>query len=316
MSFVTDLIDSAAKQLGHARDQLRNMTHRALAPIPLITQPNPAPSYNEKLDKPHFDSFLDVSTVNASNNAELTITLRILFEKVTTKHARVKMKDGKPHYPDANNELVEIRDWNRNEFSQYVTKAVHQANHYWNGRDNNGKLWLKTPDGFDRLDWPFYPNKPTHRPNIWCRFVCESVPDAIRAHVKVRVVAVAKQKGIFFRSNMQNWDSRDTDTSTTQSSGGGSSVKNTAAHEVGHLFGQHHIGEVQELPGCTSGPAVAGMCYGGSGDASLNIMGSGTKVTPDNASAWQKRLVQHFLLPGTKPEDWVAYSTRQFPKKL
>src|SRR5262249_46214860 len=150
---------------------------------------------NDFLTNHPVDSNLETSTIDATNNAELTLRLKIFFEKVSTSDAgdtRLHPNPGGiPTYDDYNGTAFQIRDWPAADpgvFENFKRNALYLVNATWNGSlNNNGKLWLKTPDNFSALDWPFHGTK-THRPNIWCRFHAWEVARESDAHLKVRVL--------------------------------------------------------------------------------------------------------------------------------
>lgn len=272
---------------------------------------------NEQLDKPHFDSCLATSMVNGQTNAELTITLRILFHAVTWEDDDVYGTPSSMKIKDVGGAEFKIVEWpSSNVFDEFCRSAVWQANHYWNGYAGNGKLWLKTPDYVHGLDWPLGAAKTTHRANIWCRFRCERTKDASKAHIKVRVVRLPdKSSGpLGFRSHMTLWDHVDT-LSASFSSAGSKSMFYTVVHEVGHCIGQRHIGEVHQLPACITGGS-GNACYGEGSTFASNVMGLGSKIELDNAVTWQRRVVRHFPDSPSLPQDWKPSNSKVAPRLL
>ncbi len=271
----------------------------------------------EKLDEPHFDSNLATNMVNGQTNAELTVILRILFHPVTWVDDDVYGSPENMKIKDVGGAEFSIVEWPSSKvFDEFCKTALWQANQYWNGYAGNGRLWLKTPDYVDGLDWPFGAMNPTHRANIWCRFRCERTLDSTRAHIKVRVVRLPNKSAgpLGFRSHMTLWDHVDT-LSASFSSSGSKSMFYTVVHEVGHCIGQHHIGEVHQLPACISGGS-GNACYGAGSTFASNVMGLGSNIEPDNAITWQKRVVRHFPDCPSLPQDWAPSNKRIYPRLL
>jgi hypothetical protein len=281
--------------------------------VETITQTNPDLG-REQLDEPHFDSHLKVTCCNGMTNAELKVVLKILFVPVKPGDPGVEPDYGSHWIKDADENWHIIAPWAAGEFDLWATQALKQVNAYWNGNKGNGQLWLKTPDYVSALDWPTA--KPTHRPNVWCRFQAQRVYSAAEAHIKVRVVRLPVQQDnpLYFRSRMTLWDSADL-MSVSFASAGSNRRFYTAVHEVGHCIGQRHVGEVQSLPSCTMMSQANG-CYGSYSDHAVNVMGLGDRIQPANAITWQKRIVRHFPQDPSCWEDWAASTTRIYPRML
>jgi hypothetical protein len=300
------------------------------------TNPNPGNLVpTDFLTNHPVDSNLETSTIDGTNNAELTLRLKIFFEPVNstdTGDTRLHPNPGGiPTYDDISGTPFEMRDWpagNPGAFERFKREALYLVNAAWNGSlHNNGQLWLKTPDNFSALDWPFHGRK-THRPNVWCRFHAWEVARQNDAHLKVRVVRLRNRtlNTLAFSSDKNHWDSGDlqmatnltTDLSLTGTpwfDANGRPVEHDhIPHEVGHALGQQHIGfTLCALSGGTC-PTDAGYMIGT--DSGANIMGAGTLVEPVNAEPFQRHIVLHFPDDPSNPSDWKAFSTRQFPRLL
>src|SRR5262249_36991211 len=179
-----------------------------------------------------------------------------------------------------------------------------------------------TPDDFSALDWPFRGTK-THRPNVWCRFHAWEGAKKSDAHLKVRVVRLRATtlKTFDFSSDKHHWDTADANLENKIEVGGatwfdanGKPVRHShIPHEVGHALGLQHIGPTMcALTGgtCPADPYMVGT------DTGATIMGLRTRVERVTPRPWQRHIVQHSPDDASKPEDWVAWSDRQFPRKL
>ncbi len=281
--------------------------------IETITQTNPDLG-REKLDQPHFDSQLKMGCVNGMTNAELKVILKVKFEPVTWDDDDVWGDVNNMKIRDADKTTQTIVEWPDGAFDAWVALAIKQINLFWNGNMGNGKLWLQTPDYVSALDWPA--RKPTHRPNVWCRFELRQALTDMDAHIKVRVVRLPanQTQPLHFRSHMTLWDSADLNAASFTSSGTRRPFY-TAVHETGHCLGQHHVGEVHQLPSCTMMSQENG-CYGSFSEHAGNVMGLGDKLQPCNAITWQKRLVRHLPKDPSDWADWAATNTRIYPRML
>lgn len=273
---------------------------------------------DETLDNPHFDSKLIVSGRNATTNADLILTLKIQF--IAARPGFIKTRN------DAAGTAFPITEWTAaDNFSAWCKNACRVAEETW-----NGKLWLKTPYGFNGLDYT--ENSVTYRPNIHCGFRCVEASSPSEAHCRVTVARIdeqrAKEQGLGqYASNFVTWSYRDTwKLGAGANYEGGIIKQTTACHEVGHLLGLHHIGEVKSVKGCFLANSLpwsgANACYGSDDpnpSHSNNIMGMGMEVTSANALPWQTEMCKYANeLKGwyLTPERWAASSSRVAPQPV
>jgi hypothetical protein len=272
---------------------------------------------SETLDDPHFDSQLIVDKSDSKTNADLVLTLKIRFKEV------VPSVDGDP-WLDADNQRFNVRAWTpADDFPKWCRDACALAQSTW-----NEKLWLQTPDYFSYLDWP--ENQPAWRPNVCCGLRVQVAATDAEAHFQVKVARVDDPRNTgtaVFRSNFQKWKQSDQDTWYFTSKGGTVTQK-TVAHEVGHILGLHHIGEVVSVRGCFMGSPTpwgsGNACYASDdSDASLsnNIMGLGMQISGNNATPWQKEMLKYaqkvrFWKINLSADDWKGTASRPAPRSL
>lgn len=175
-----------------------------------------------------------------------------------------------------------IRDWTADERRQYASRFQYHCQRYWDNR-----FWLETPRSFSELNWP--PNRPTHRPNVWCRFQLELVTGQA-SHARPRVVHLLDGERRSFRSHSTLYDHRDVEAANGQVA---------VIHEVGHLLRMPHSG--QHYPSCVTHGQY---CYGRAPSERQNAMGSGMLFDPTNALPWQLRIARH---TATDEKHWPAF---------
>lgn len=233
-----------------------------------------------------FDAMLDTGPVNAKDNAELTLYMRVHFYDGYNDPKIVKngvATDGEKG-PDNKPLQFKVYPWPADKFTLWKRKLIATARSFW-----HGKYWLQTPAGYAKLDWP-RPNA-THRPNVWCRFELEdsATPDGAHFSVACIYLGTSPTRNSNFRSHLLLYDSDD--------------PLNTKRHEVGHLLGLDH-------PGGRNNNAAAYNDRPGYAD---DIMGRGKKAHLYQAAPWQKAMA---LITETKADDWKPAMQKVFPKSL
>jgi hypothetical protein len=256
---------------------------------------------NEQLNRPSFSSQLKLGPIS-----ELVITLRIWFVPVDRKTAGRRFPDNSSHLHD----LGLWDDTDPYEFEDWKSAACALANEKW-----NDQLWLWTPDDYDGLNWPIFDSKA--RTNVKCSLAVVEADSPREAHAQVRVVKLADPGDcLTFTSRMTLWDNLDVRPANVQPPQGPAAgfERFAVPHEVGHLLGLHHAGEVEKVGTCSLANHAKWRVtdiYGLNRDAppwvAENIMGAGTTVHDINARPWARRMVEH-TEGKTKLDDWAPYA--------
>ncbi|MCA9133077.1 MAG: hypothetical protein KDA45_07970 [Planctomycetales bacterium] len=236
-----------------------------------------------------FDADINPDVRNATTNADLTLYVRIHFQKVDPS-------GGVNTYNDYDGTAVPIRAWRDSEWESFRSTFLRGCRHKW-----HGKFWLKTPATYDRLNWPTV--NPTHRCNLYCRFEISEQSTSEGAHAVIPVVRVDGNH--FFRSHMLLYSNRDL---RPENLTRGSRFY-THVHEIGHLIGLNHPGEGQ--PGCPTGGEHA--CYAAADGSDTGAMARGSVILPEYASPWQKAAA---TLTSTQATDWQVSMQRAYPVRL
>ncbi|MEZ5367260.1 MAG: hypothetical protein R2748_34205 [Bryobacterales bacterium] len=236
-----------------------------------------------------FDADLNPDGRNATTNADLTLYIRVNFQKIEPT-ATVTT------YNDADGTAVPIQSWGASEWSGWKRRFVTDCQRRW-----NGKFWLRTPTTYSRLNWP--ESSPTHRCNLYCRFEISEQSNADGAHAVIPVVKVSRRN--FFRSHMLLYSSNDLRMERLTR---GSNFF-THVHEIGHLIGLDHPGT--GLPGCVDGDESA--CYAAADGDDRGTMGRGSQPRPTHAEPWRKAAA---TLTGIAKTQWTVSMSRVYPVRL
>ena len=232
-----------------------------------------------------WEAELDPGPRNAQDNAELTLYMRVhIYDGFNDTAITTKAADGKSgQAKDTDNHAYTVYPWPVDRFRLWRNNLIETARKFW-----HGKFWLVTPASYSKLDWP--QGKPTHRPNVWCRFELTQA-DKADAHFSIASVYLGKSptRNSDFRANLFLYDSDDS--------------LNTKKHEVGHLLGLAH-------PGGRSNNNAA---YNDRPGYPSDVMGAGKRIYCHHALPWQKAIA---MITETTASDWKVSLIKVPPKPL
>jgi hypothetical protein len=231
---------------------------------------------------------LDDTVRNAHTNADLTIYIRVYFQKIDPASGKKGVygdADDKTGHPSKR----KIQKWAPHEFESFKKKLLEGAQRFW-----SGSFWLKTPKVYSGLDWP--DDHPTHRCNLYCKLEL-SEANAADAHYTIAVVRA--QDGETFRSHSRLYSQHDIDPETLIPH---STTKFwTHYHEVGHLLGLGHVGyQGHHNLHHNNQPAA----YGVTLQDQQDVMGKGSVRHGWHAGPWQEAAA---ALTSTPREHWTVH---------
>jgi hypothetical protein len=140
-----------------------------------------------------WDAELNEDVRNGHNNADLTISIRIHFQKIDPANRRAGQ------YPDTDNKPRRIQRWAPGEFELFKRRLLGRAQRFW-----NEVYWLKTPATYKELDWP--DAIATHRCNLFCRL---ELGDAQSRDAHYTIAVVRVQNDEQFRSHSRLYSQHD-----------------------------------------------------------------------------------------------------------
>jgi hypothetical protein len=282
-----------------------------------------------------YDSYL---TMNGAANLELTIVLRIYFQRLDPTPRGGYLDAGM----DGNRLTYKLEEITDRMLDDFRKEACRQANETW----NNG-LCLVTPNDFVGFDWPQHSNgkgapmpRPGQtpafesvRPNVNCSLRCEATDNFALSHTTVYLMAPSFPKNfVSYCSTARGstWDINDTGVHTKHLKQDPGSIFNRedieqrmVPHEVGHLLGLEHIGLLLKVNSCLyisdhcTAEQAAGGQYGNRADMPMwmgrDLMGSGKVVHACDASPWMAAMDQHVR---DNHSPWIPAGVRIPPRPV
>ncbi|MCL4793829.1 MAG: hypothetical protein KJZ84_04670 [Bryobacteraceae bacterium] len=237
-----------------------------------------------------FDADLNPDVRNATTNADLTLYIRINFQRIDPAPG------GPATYQDYDGTAVPIRAWRDAEWAQWKARFLRDCRNKW-----HGKFWLVTPATYNRLNWPA--QNPTHRCNLYCRFEIAEQGTTQGAHAVIPVVHVNGNH--FFRSHMLLYSNNDLRAERLTR---GSNFF-THVHEIGHLIGLDHPGTGRA--GCARGGEA--ICYASADGDDRGVMGRGSMIRAEHARPWTRAAS---IFTGVAQANWTVSLARRYPQRL
>jgi uncharacterized delta-60 repeat protein len=293
----------------------------------------------------YFNSFLSMEGVGPSQNAKLSIALRVWLEEVTPNTPANDYIDWPNMLDVRDKKWYALERWPAGLYEHFRQIVQKQAQDFWSNQDptfGNSGMCLMPVGDWDGLDWP--PCNPTHRLNVDCDFTWVWATGKPDAHTMFYCVypksppppavfqptvfgspGTATRTGVGLLTwecaNRESWCSVQDLARITKGRWEPIMVRKIIPHEIGHTLGMPHIGVSVGTPECIASilgpdpdPNIDPCYYGSTQEDSKNIMSRfGSKVSFVNALPWLLRLNEH---THTSPKDWMICMGQRPPTPL
>lgn len=225
---------------------------------------------------PRFDAELDTDVCSASNNAELTLTLKLGFTQINPAAGAAEGTHN--DFGDATKPARKTIKWTATEWANWKANFLSSAQAYW-----NGKFWLVNDSG----SFQFFVGTQTYVPNIYCKFKLVGSDGAVGNHHNISVVRLHASES-WFGSHSTLYDSKDTNSVKKGTDSAGKKIMQQAhVHEVGHLLGLGHV-DIGKAHCPAASDTNLGPCYGVADADKNSVMGQGMQLRDEHAEPWRE----------------------------
>lgn len=297
---------------------------------------------NQTYEMGRFDIEFNRDQLGVDRNPELIFHINVYFQQGAVgsgvEDSDTSSSAGHP------NRTYQADAWPDAAWIQFKNRIIAHSQSFW-----NGKFWLVPPATCFGMraslpDFPTdnnirasrqYPNQTPMVPglpnstrymyafNLYCRIMLREVATASAAHLTITaphvseaddgsfINSVGSGNGIFY-NGIINYRRFGVRLGHTRS-------QRQYLHEIGHAFGQRHIGFYSDTSSCVEAPhaghgATHGMCYIGDTSAEAgNVMGLGESLSAENAIPWKHFAAQ---FTGSNASDWQVSRRRVYPRIL